>query len=88
MGGVGCQGDAVGEEVVQLSPGSLASLRRLSADEHIEVESLLLAPLVKVLGEITAERLVVVGSLAPETRDRACPTRSRRRSPTAAGETS
>lgn len=66
-------GDAVGEEVVRLSPGLLASLRRLSADELIEVEALLLAPLVKVLGEITAERLVAVGYLAPETEDRGLP---------------
>ncbi|MFE7397853.1 amino acid adenylation domain-containing protein [Streptomyces sp. NPDC057557] len=66
-------GDAVGEEVVQLPPDVLAALRRLSADEHIEVESLLLAALVKVLGELTAERLVVVGNLVPGTEGRGVP---------------
>ncbi|MEX3107514.1 MULTISPECIES: amino acid adenylation domain-containing protein [unclassified Streptomyces] len=63
-------GDAVGEAVVPLSPGMLAALHRLSADESAETQSLLLAPLVKVLAEITAERHVAVGHLAPRAEDR------------------
>ncbi|NEB36647.1 hypothetical protein [Streptomyces sp. SID14515] len=59
--------------MAHLSPASLATLRRLSADERLEMESLLLAPLVKVLGELTAEPSVVVGHLVPETEDGGAP---------------
>ncbi|MBP5935940.1 AMP-binding protein [Streptomyces sp. LBUM 1476] len=71
--------DAVGEVVVRLSPGPLAALRRLSGAESVasvesvETQALLLAPLVKVLAEITAERHVTVGHLAPGTTDRGAP---------------
>ncbi|MFF2013513.1 amino acid adenylation domain-containing protein [Streptomyces sp. NPDC058195] len=65
----GADGDTVGEEVVPLPPSLLDALHRLSADESVEMETLLLAPLVKVLGDLAAERLVAVGLRTPRSAD-------------------
>ncbi|MFD7507246.1 amino acid adenylation domain-containing protein [Streptomyces sp. NPDC059850] len=66
-------GDPVDEQVVPLPAAVLRTLRRLSVDESVDLAALLLAPLVKVLGEITAERSVAVGYRAPEQEGQGTP---------------